>query len=133
VRAFDNSGDPNDVVKNSGSGIVLGSVNNATIERSLAYNNGWLCTAPEGPVGIWTYDSNNVTIQFNESHHNRTGGPADGGGFDLDQNTSNSRLQYNYSHDNEGAGFLLYTGQANQAHGANTGAVQHHPERCAQG
>jgi hypothetical protein len=120
VKAYDNSGDPGDLVRNSGSGIVLGSVMNATIERSLAYNNGWLCAAPEGPVGIWAYDSSDVTIQFNESHHNRTGGPADGGGFDLDQNTSNSRMQYNYSHDNEGPGFLLYTGQANRAHQANT-------------
>jgi hypothetical protein len=120
VTAYNNSGDPNDVVRNSGSGIVLGSVKRGTIERSLAYNNGFLCAAPEGPVGIWAYDSTDVTIQFNESHHNRTGGPADGGGFDLDQNTSNSRLQYNYSHDNDGPGFLLYTGQSNQAHRGNT-------------
>jgi hypothetical protein len=120
VTAYNNSGDPNDLVRNSGSGIVLGGVKRGTIERSLAYNNGFLCAAKEGPVGIWAYDSTDVTIQFNESHHNRTGGPADGGGFDLDQNTSNSRVQYNYSHDNDGPGFLAFTGQSNQAHRANT-------------
>jgi hypothetical protein len=120
VAAYHNSGDPNDLIRNSGSGIVLGSVRRGIIERSLAYDNGWLCAAPEGPVGIWAYDSTEVTIQFNESHHNRTGGRADGGGFDLDQNTSQSRLQYNYSHDNDGPGFLLYTGQPNQAHRGNT-------------
>ena len=93
---------------NSGNGIVLGSVNGGTIEQSLAYNNGWLCDAENGgPVGIWAYNSTKVAIQFNESHHNRTGGQIDGGGFDLDHNTSNSIMQYNYSHDNEGAGFLL--------------------------
>jgi len=64
------SGDPNP----TGSGIVLGSVNNGTIERSVAYKNGWLNDSRSGPVGIWAYDSNNVTIQYNESYNNRTGG-----------------------------------------------------------
>ena len=46
-------------------------------------------------------------IQFNESHHNRTGSSKDGGGFDLDGGMTNSVVQYNYSHDNDGAGYLL--------------------------
>ena len=60
-----------------------------------------------GPVGIWTWDSNRVVIQYNESHHNRTGSPKDGGGFDLDGGVQNSIVQYNYSHNNDGAGYLL--------------------------
>jgi hypothetical protein len=60
-----------------------------------------------------------VAIQFNESHHNRTGGQIDGGGFDLDHNTSNSIMQYNYSHDNEGAGFLLAQSPGSDDHTDN--------------
>lgn len=95
---------------NSGNGIVLGDVNEALIENNVAYNNGWYSNfSGGGPVGIWCWDANNVTIQKNESHHNGTGaGTPDGGGFDLDGAVTNSVLQYNYSHDNWGAGYLLY-------------------------
>jgi len=60
-----------------------------------------------------------VVIQFNESYDNRTGGPADGGGFDLDSGTSNSILQYNYSHANDGAGFMLAHGRTDRLHAGN--------------
>ena len=118
VRAFDNRGIPGQSV-NTGSGIVLGGVNGGTIERSVAYGNGSLSTAGEGPVGIWTYDSTRIVIQYNESFANRTGGPADGGGFDLDQNVTDSVVQFNYSHDNDGAGFLLAHAYATDAHRGN--------------
>ena len=105
---------------NSGSGIVFGGVAGGTIERSVAHGNGALSTAAEGPVGIWAYDSTRVIIQHNESYGNRTGGPADGGGFDLDQNVSDSILQFNYSHDNDGAGYLLAHRHATDHHANNT-------------
>ena len=35
---------------------------------------------------------------------------ADGGGFDIDGDAQNSFLQYNYAHDNQGEGYLLWTG-----------------------
>ena len=104
---------------NTGSGIVLGGVNGGTIEGSTAYGNGANCTAAQGPVGIWAYDSTAITIQNNESYGNRTGGTADGGGFDLDQNVSNSIVQNNRSHDNTGAGYLLAQGVANDTHTGN--------------
>ncbi len=92
----------------SGNGIVLSQVDGATIEYCEAYENGKLNNYEGGgPVGIWTWDSNRVLIQFNESHHNRTGSSKDGGGFDLDGGARNSIVQYNHSHDNEGAGYLL--------------------------
>lgn len=105
VTAYNHPGDYYST-GNTGSGIVISGVNGATVERSVAYNNGWQNRPSEGPVGIWTYDANAVTIQFNESYGNRTSG-ADGGGFDLDGGTTNSIVQYNYSHDNAGAGYLL--------------------------
>ncbi len=92
----------------TGNGIVLAQVDVGTIEYCQAYENGRLNSSEEGgPVGIWTWDSNRVLIQCNESHHNRTDSGKDGGGFDLDGGVRNSIVQYNYSHDNEGAGFLL--------------------------
>ncbi len=92
----------------SGNGIVLGQVDGATIEYCCAYENGTLNDYEGGgPVGIWVWDANRVVIQFNESHHNHTGSRKDGGGFDLDGGVTNSTVQYNYSHDNDGAGYLL--------------------------
>jgi hypothetical protein len=118
VTAYSNPGIVGSTT-NTGSGIVLGGVNGGTIEDSSAYDNGANCTASEGPVGIWAYDSTAVTIQRNESYRNRSGGAADGGGFDLDQNVSNSVVQNNWSHDNAGAGFLLAQGLANDLHTGN--------------
>ncbi len=106
TKAYDNPGLPG-WPTNTGSGIVLGSVNHGVIERCVAHDNGSLCDANEGGVGIWAYDSTDVIIQHNESYNNRTNGPADGGGFDFDRNVSNSVMQYNYSHGNDGAGYLL--------------------------
>ena len=92
----------------TGNGIVLAQVDGAVIEHCDVYENGALNDCDiGGPVGIWTWDSNRVLIQKNESHHNRTGSSKDGGGFDLDGGVRNSIVQYNYSHDNEGAGYLL--------------------------
>jgi hypothetical protein len=118
VRAYANPGTAG-VPSNTGSGIVLGSVADATIERSVAHDNGRLCDAVGGPVGIWTYDSTRVVIQHNESYRNRTAAAWDGGGFDLDQNVSDSIVQFNYSHDNDGAGFMLAQSAASDAHARN--------------
>lgn len=92
----------------SGNGIVLAQVDGALIERCRAYENGSLNDYEGGgPVGIWVWDANRVVMQFNESHHNRTDSSKDGGGFDLDGGVRNSTVQYNYSHDNAGPGYLL--------------------------
>ena len=119
IAAYDNLGDPK-YTANSGNGVVLGSVATGTIERSVSHDNGALCHASACGAGIWAYDSTGITIQYNESYDNRTGSTTDGDGFDLDQNTSNSWLQYNYSHGNDGSGYLLYTGQSNSSWSGNT-------------
>jgi hypothetical protein len=90
-----------------GSGIILSQVDNALIEKSVAHDNGAGNTHCGGPGGIWAWDANNVTIQFCESYSNKSGTGCDGLGFDLDGGITNSILQYNYSHDNDGAGYLL--------------------------
>ena len=107
-EAFDNFGDPTNIDTHTGSGIIVSATNRATIEYCHAHHNGGNNRQPRnGPVGIWAWDANAVTIQHNISHDNRTGGEADGGGFDLDGGVTNSVLQYNYSYDNDGAGYLL--------------------------
>ncbi|MFB3879638.1 MAG: right-handed parallel beta-helix repeat-containing protein [Armatimonadota bacterium] len=108
-KAFDNSGIQG-YHNHSGNGIFLEDVDGGVIERCVAYNNGFLCDFPGGgPIGIWTAVANNVTIQLCESHHNRTmDASADGGGFDFDGGVTNSTMQYNYSHDNDGSGYLVW-------------------------
>jgi len=105
-RVHDNTGIAGRT-RHSGNGIVLSSVDGGVIERCVAYDNGALNTANGGPIGIWAYDSTRMTIQFNESYHNHTNSESDGGGFGLDGGVTNSVMQYNYSHDNDGAGYML--------------------------
>jgi hypothetical protein len=93
---------------NGGDGVMVGPVRNGLLEGNECDHNGHIRNAR---VGCWTWDSENTTIQFNESHHNMTpltdGKARDGSGFDLDLGTENGMIQYNWSHDNEGEGFLL--------------------------
>lgn len=93
---------------NSGNGIVISDVENGGIECSVAYNNGENNDNKSGgPIGIWAWESKNVVIQYNESFNNKTL-TGDGGGFDLDGGCVNCVMQYNYSHDNYGSGYLVY-------------------------
>ncbi len=108
-RAHNNDGVAT-ATTNNGSGFVFGSVKTGLMEHCVAHDNGKNNTPSEGPVGLWAYDSDRVTIQFCESYDNRTASSGDGDGFDLDQNTTNCVLQYNYAHGNDGAGFLVYAG-----------------------
>jgi len=92
----------------SGNGIMIAQCENALIEWCQAYNNGANNNFPgSGPVGIWFYDNWNSVIQFCESHHNLTQS-GDGGGFDIDGGCQNCTIQYCYSHDNGGPGYMLY-------------------------
>jgi len=105
---YDNAGQADFTSNNSGNGIILSGIDGALVEHCTAYHNGWLNANPGGgPVGIWGWSCNNLTIQLCESHHNLSGTSKDGGGFDLDGGCTNSILQYNYSHDNQGPGYLL--------------------------
>ena len=90
-----------------GSGIVLEGVDGGLIQYCVAHDNGNNNTFCGGPVGIWALESNNVAIQYCESYRNHSGSGCDGAGFDLDGGVTNSLIQYNYSHENDGAGYLL--------------------------
>lgn len=92
----------------SGDGILAWDIDGITIERCVAHHNGRDNSHCGGPIGIWVWQATNAVIQFNESYSNLDGSGCDGGGFDLDGGTTSSVMQYNYSHDNDGAGYLVY-------------------------
>ncbi len=88
-------------------GIVLSHCRDGVIERCVAWKTG-VGRVKRTPVGIWFFMARRCTIQFCESFDNHTaGGKADGGGFDLDGGCIECVMQYNYSHDNDGAGYLI--------------------------
>lgn len=91
----------------TGSGMIISTFDGALIDSCEAYNNGENNTyGGGGPVGIWFFIVKNGIIQNSESHHNKTQ-TVDGGGFDLDGGCQNCVIQYCYSHDNMGPGYLL--------------------------
>lgn len=86
-------------------GILVGGADGALVEYCLAYNCG---TAADARVGIWFYETDSGTIRFCESHSNISTGSGDGGGFDIDGDCHDCTIEYCYSHDNFGAGFMVY-------------------------
>ncbi len=108
--ADNNPGCPEVKNNHSGNGILIGGVTNGTIEFCEAMNNGWdMPREGNGPVGIWAYQSDSITIQYCYSHDNKTSEIGkDGGGFDFDGGITNSVMQYNFSANNEGAGYGLF-------------------------
>lgn len=107
-KAYRNRGILSKTQNHSGNGIVMGMVDGLLIEYCEAFENGAdnRCSAG-GPVGIWVWMCRNAVIQHCVSHHNYAGLTKDGGGFDIDGGASDCILQYNYSYNNEGAGYLL--------------------------
>jgi Right handed beta helix region len=109
-RADDNPGDPTNLTNHSGNGIVAGHCTNLLIDHCSATNNGWdMPRIGNGPVGIWCYEADSVTIQHCLAYRNKTSpGAADGGGFDLDGGVTNSVIQYCLSYGNQGSGYCIF-------------------------
>jgi hypothetical protein len=103
VKAYNNRGMMTDGFV-TGNGIYVADVDTAVVQRCVVWNNG---SGGIAPVGIWAAGANNVTFQYNESYGNKTASSTDGGGFDFDWNVTNSVMQYNFSHDNDGPGYML--------------------------
>ena len=108
--AENNPGCPMVKDNHSGNGILIGGVTNGTIEYCEAMGNGWdMPREGNGPVGIWAYQSDSITIQHCYSHDNLTSEKGkDGGGFDFDGGITNSVMQHNFSANNEGPGYGLF-------------------------
>ncbi|WP_327091499.1 right-handed parallel beta-helix repeat-containing protein [Nonomuraea sp. NBC_01738] len=92
----------NTVTDVGGDGIVLGSVAGALAEHNRV--DGYQRRSKGYSAGLWTHNSDDVVIQFNEVSGGET--TRDGMSFDVDENGFGTVFQYNHSHDNAG-GFLL--------------------------
>lgn len=102
VRAYHNAGaDRTD----SGYGIYIIGARNVVVERSVTYDNGWLPGNSGLTGGIEAIHCDRVLLQYNESYGNKSA-TFDGDGIILDI-TTNSVMQYNYTHDNYGAGLFI--------------------------
>jgi len=108
--AENNPGCPAVKDNHSGNGILIGGVTNGLIEHCEAMNNGWdMPREGNGPVGIWAYMCDSISIEHCYAHDNKTSVQGkDGGGFDFDGGITNSFLQYNLSANNEGSGIGLF-------------------------
>jgi hypothetical protein len=88
-----------------GSGILTSESNGTLTEYNVVHDFG-VNSATLDPVGIWTQDSTNTVIGHNEVYNGLT----IAGGFDIDQNCTNCRVEYNYAHDNAGWNYLASHG-----------------------
>jgi hypothetical protein len=115
----------NTVERTQGDGIVPLGTEGALVQRnsvSVANLAGYNYLSPDKncAVGIWTWDSDNTVIQYNEvsdmvygpSTKPRALNGCDGEGYDADTNQDGTIIQYNYSYDNAGGFLLLCTDTA---------------------
>ncbi len=101
----------NTVIEPDSDGILAFGTDGAVLEYNVVRGAGQRTiegsTMPAS-AGLWPTRAMNTLVQFNEVSETQLHG-TDGQGFDVDLASINTRVQYNYSHDNEG-GFLLMMG-----------------------
>lgn len=102
VQTYHNAGAG---ITQSGFGMFISGASDVVVERSVASDNGWLPGNAGLTGGIEAIGSQRVLLQHNEAYANHRGG-ADGDGIILDD-TTDSIMQFNYAHDNDGAGLFL--------------------------
>jgi hypothetical protein len=92
-------------------GIIVKGTDGALIEHNVVAGAGLktvVGSTEPSAGGIWSVTSMNTVMQFNEVSGVKTQA-TDGQAFDIDAGSINTKVQYNYSHDNEG-GFILLMG-----------------------
>lgn len=85
-----------------GDGIVVLVATGTLVERNRV--SGFQRRSAGYNAGLWPWDAEGTVFQFNEASGGET--TRDGMGYDVDEGTTGTVFQYNYSHDNAG-GFLL--------------------------
>jgi len=101
----------------TGWGILWTAVDRGMIEHNVVHDNGGNNPTPSvSTAGIIAATSDRIVIQYNESYrqHVNPASGTDADGFNL--SASNSIAQYNYSHDNDGAAFLVDGNDVIHAH-----------------
>jgi Bacterial Ig domain len=109
IGAVTNSG----TASGQGVGLAVNGVDGALVQDNIIHDIGANSNGCGGAAAFETYDAINVLMQYNEAYNVRPvpgypGQGCDWDGFDFDISTSNSIMQYNYSHHNAGYGFLNY-------------------------
>lgn len=95
----------------AGDGIVVINADGAVAEHNLVIKSAeetWYYGRNPAHAAIWMWDSNNVTMQYNEAAY--TESTQDGMAFDSDYGNQNILYQYNYSHDNKGGFWMACPG-----------------------
>ena len=88
----------------SGNGISMSHIYGAEIERNLIYNNGKYAKHPGG--GIVTGESRSIIVRYNEIYGIKSN-DVDGDAIDFDNGSDSCIAEYNYTHQNDGAGVLI--------------------------
>lgn len=89
-------------------GILIASVNNGLVEHNVVYNSGIMVTRQNhNPNGLWTWDCDDCTVQFNEVYESHSP-EGDGGAYDIDFYSHRNVVQYNYGHDNDAYCLAIY-------------------------
>ncbi|WP_164821473.1 carbohydrate binding domain-containing protein [Paenibacillus koleovorans] len=100
----------NTVTRAGADSILLFGVDGGSIDHNTGSYGGQLTEAWIG--GFWVTRSDNVVIEYNEYYSMQMPIPAagDSEGFDVDLSVNNAVVQFNYSHDNTGGGYLICAG-----------------------
>lgn len=112
----------------SGNGITTNNNGNSlgTVAFNLIHDTGANTNNCGGPSGILAYNMGNLTVSSNEVYNIRPlnntypGLGCDWDGIDLDGGVLNSIVEYNYTHNNGGAGLLAFMGPVDNNWGPNT-------------
>ncbi|MEY9888254.1 hypothetical protein ABIA35_009613 [Catenulispora sp. MAP12-49] len=95
----------NTLSRTGGDGIVVEQTSGGLVDHNTLA--GFNVTSHGYNAGIWPWDSDHVTFQYNEVSGGH--GHQDSMAYDIDDFTDTIVYQYNYSHDNDG-GFALICG-----------------------
>jgi hypothetical protein len=86
-----------------GYGVYFFSADRALVERSVSFNNG---VNGKESQNFAVQDADRITFQYCESYGAKTSG-GDGNGFIIDTGSTQSTVQYSYTHGNQGSGYQL--------------------------
>lgn len=84
-----------------GDGAIIDNNKDAVIENNLVYR---AASSGSYAVGLFNWNSDNTTFQFNEVYDTKRAG--DGQGIEIDALNDGTLVQYNYVHDNAGGTFM---------------------------
>ena len=85
-------------------GIWIRECKGAVIEHNTVTRTGLVATSN----GIWFWDCEDCIMQYNEGYGCKAPFEKDGAPFSIDNLCRNCIIQYNYSHDNEGPGYMVF-------------------------